>query len=318
MNKDEAEAIEEIRKLGFVVASASYSDLTTAKEGNHLARFWNIPSENYKLENTPFFKNTENDYVHFTTIKNLLSILESRSIRMYNLESMKDKFEMDHIRKRLRYPDFIEFNKKELYCLSMCCTSVINSQMKEHLLWKLYGEDGKGVVIRFSFQNNLQLWYNFHLTKVFYHYKIAKPILRLNQLTKREYLDAKIGCFLKLPIYKFENETRLVFENREGFRVTERDKRGNLLYPIIHPDTRKGCKNVYYNELPLWNFYKNQTGKYTAPNVQDIAFEIPKIQVDEIIAGYNVSEKELNELKEKCRSADPSINVKSSKLKKYY
>lgn len=315
---NEQDALDEIQKLGFVVAGASYRDEAEAELGNHSSRFWKIPSENFKLEGTPFYKNTENDYVHFTSVENLFSILDSKCLRMYNLENMEDKFEMDHIRKKLKYPEFIEFDKKELYCLSMCCTSVLNSQMKEHLLWKLHGRNDKGVIIRFSFHNSLQRWYNFHLTKVFYNYKIAKPILRLNELTQREFLDPKIGCFFKLPIYKFENETRLIFENRKNFKVTASDKDGNLLYPLVYADETKKPENIFYIKLPLLNFNKNAEDLYKAPNLQHVSFEIPKIQIDEIIAGYAIDRKVMKDLTEKCTFSDPSIKIRTTTLKKYY
>ena len=193
--------LADIQKLGYEVGRIGYKDEEEYKKNNFTSRYWRLPNENFKLNNTPFFYSAENDFIHFTSLDAFYSIINTGHIRLYNLVNMDDKFELEYARQELLFRNSISTDKEQLYCFSLCSTDeILKNEIKEHLLWKLHGKNGYGVIIRVSIQNNLHLWYNFHLTKMFYDLKNFQPIRELNTKTDNEFLDAKLACFLKLPM----------------------------------------------------------------------------------------------------------------------
>ena len=310
--------LADIQKLGYQIIQAGYKDQEEFDKNNFLYRYWELPNENCKLKDTPFFHNTESDFIHFTSLEALYSIINNGHIRLYNLLNMDDKFELEYARKELLFRKSNDTDKEQLFCFSMCSSDeILKNETKEHLLWKLHGRSGSGVIIRLSVQNNLHLWYNYHLTKMFYDLKNFEPIKELNTKTDNEFLDAKLACFLKLPIYEFENEIRLVFDNRNP--VTETDKDGEIIYPLIYPDKLHKSDKIFYSQLPLLNFRKDKNDKiFLAPNMQGVNSEIPKININEIILGYRYSDSDLKNIQSKIGSKLPDINIKITDLKKYY
>jgi hypothetical protein len=310
--------LADIQKLGYEVGQADYKDEEEFNKSNFSYRYWRLPNENFKLKDTPFFYNTENDFIHFTTLDALYSIINNGHIRLYNLLNMDDKLELEYARKELLFRNSNDIDKEQLFCFSMCSSDeILKNEIKEHLLWKLHGRNGSGVIIRFNVQNNLHLWYNFHLTKMFYNLENFDPIKELNTKTDNEFLDAKLACFLKLPIYEFENEIRLVFDNRNPVTVTDKDN--ETIYPIIYPDKLHKSDKIFYFQLPLLNFRKDKNDKiFLAPNMQGENFEIPKISIAEIILGYRYSDSDLKNIQSKIDSKLTDINIKITALKKYY
>lgn len=49
ITQNERELLNQIEALGYCVAGASYLNDEEAKKGNHSARFWQLPSQNYRL-----------------------------------------------------------------------------------------------------------------------------------------------------------------------------------------------------------------------------------------------------------------------------
>ncbi|HTB32239.1 MAG TPA: hypothetical protein VK808_09455, partial [Bacteroidia bacterium] len=168
--EENEELINKIKSLGYVIRQRGYANEEDANKDNYAYRYWQIPAENKELKNTPFYYNTENDFIHFTSIDSLFGILNSRHLRLYNLLNMDDKFELEYAQKALlvKHPD--EWAKEQLYSFSMCSSSeILNEEpkKKKHLLWKLHGKDGHGVVIRLKIENDLSSWLNYYLTKCF-------------------------------------------------------------------------------------------------------------------------------------------------------
>lgn len=312
------ELLVDIQKLGYEVGQAGYKDENEYEKNNFTYRYWRLPNENFKLNNTPFFYNAESDFIHFTSLDALYSIINNGHIRLYNLVNMDDKLELEYARQELLFRDPIDTDKEQLYCLSLCSSEeILKNETKEHLLWKLHGRNGHGVIIRISVQNNMHLWYNYHLTKMFYDLNNFQPIKELNTKTENEFLDAKLACFLKLPIYEFENEIRLVFDNRNPVTVTDKDN--EKIYPITYPDKLHKSDKIFYFQLPLLNFRKDKNDKiFLAPNMQEEKFEIPKINITEIILGYRYSDSDLNNIKKNIDSKLADINIRITPLKKYY
>lgn len=316
------EILEQIKKMGFEVKFTYYNNDDDVKMNKYVSQYWCMPMENYKLQHSNFYYNGINDFVHFTSIEFMYSILNNRCMRLYNLANMDDKFEMRYALNELCYPEYAKFkkDKEEIFCFSMCPFLDIDSdEIKEHLLWKLYGANGNGVMLRFQFKNDFKSWYQYHISRVFYDTKNMSAVKELHQSSANNiFLDPKVSAFFKSPIYNFENEVRLVFDKREDVSAKEFDIDNNLLYPITYRDSSKGLDNIYYFELPLVNFHSANSPIYHAPSTQKVAFEKPKIEISEVILGYRYSEKQASVISEKVKKASDGLQVRITKLAKYY
>ncbi|HVA98182.1 MAG TPA: hypothetical protein VNG53_04750, partial [Bacteroidia bacterium] len=188
------ELIGKIKKLGYVGRQTGFKDEEHYEKGIFTYKYWAIPEENDKLINTPFYYDKEKDFIHFTSIDSLFEILNSRHLRLYNLLNMDDKFELDYAQRELSFKVLEKENvgKEQLYSFSMCSSSeILNEEpkKKKHLLWKLHGKDGNGVVIRLKIENDLSTWRCYYLTKCFYDLKNFEAIKELNKKTDNEFLD---------------------------------------------------------------------------------------------------------------------------------
>ncbi|MFL5766105.1 MAG: hypothetical protein ACJ77K_19325 [Bacteroidia bacterium] len=316
------ELIDKIKLLGYTVRQIGYRDQAQADKNEYNYRYWIIPEENSLLKDTPFYHDSENDFIHFTSLEALYGILNSKHLRLYNLLNMDDKYELGYAKKSLSFlsSDKESEDKEGLYAMSFCSSLVVLNEepkKKKHLLWKLHGRDGHGVIIRFKIYNDLSTWYNFYLAKCFYDLDNFYAIKELNEVTDKEILDAKLGCFIKLPIYEFENEIRLVFDKRHSGWID--DKNGKRVYPLIYPDKLNTSDKIYYFQLPLYNFFKDNPDAYpTPPNGMQRPHEIPKIGITEIILGYRYNEADLLNLRTRMELIDPTIVIKLSDLRQFY
>lgn len=318
---DEQELIGKIRALGYDIRQTGYKSKEDHDKGIYSYRYWILPEENAKLKDTKFF-NREKDFIHFTSVDAVFSILENKHLRMYNLPNMDDKYELNYALKALSFADGDDVGKTKegIYVLSMCSSDVILTEepkKKKHLLWKLHGKDGHGVVIRLKIENDVAKWYNYYLTECFYSLEPFESIARLHSKTQNELLDIKIASFIKLPIYEFENETRLVFDyNNSGWIGVSKEE---CLYPVVYPDKLDKASNISYFQLPLYNFFKNDGSAYPIPpNGIRERFEMPKISISEIIIGYRYNDDEFENMRTKILSFDQNISVRHSDLRQYY
>ncbi len=322
MNDHHKELIDKIKSFGYETRQIGYNDLEYADKGIYNYRYWIIPEENQKLKNTMFYYNKEKEFIHFTSIEALFGILNSKHIRMYNLPNMDDKYELEYALNALSFINTEVKNKinEHLYVLSMCSASLILNEepkKKKHLLWKLHGQDGKGIIIKLKIENDLSSWHNYYLTKCFYTLDNFQAIEELHKITNTELLDTKLACFIKLPIYEFENEIRLVFDKRYSGCI--KDKENVIKYPVVYPDKLNRDENISYVQLPLLNFFRNNPEAYpTPPNGLQLNYEIPKISISEIILGYRLNDNDLKNIQEKIKSYDRNILVRLSDLKQYY
>jgi len=307
------EAYKEIGKLGFR-KNKNYRD----KYNNILVQFGTIPSNNKAMEKSVYHSN-EKEFIHFSSIEGLNSILNSKHFRLYNLQNMDDKTELNWAKEQLKFENLLNDNDKEnLYCLSMCSSNVIDkNEPKENLLWKIHGRDGKGILFKLKISNEPLFWYNYHLINVKYDTKDAEAIKVINEEDSKTILDQKICSFIKNPIYSFEEETRIIFENRENYRVTV-SKDNKTIYPIVIPDKLLKTDIVNYIEIPIWNFFRDDERKFDAPNVEGVQYKIPKIEITEIVLGYRYSKKDKSNINQKINQYDSNIKVTRTALAKYY
>ncbi|MFA6925159.1 MAG: hypothetical protein WC223_13020 [Bacteroidales bacterium] len=316
---NETERIEKIKEVGFQLRGSGYKDEVEYNKGNYTYQFWVLPERDVELETTPFYFNEKNDFIHFTSMESLNSILSSGNIRMYSLNNMDDQYEMSYaIEKYCFKKEFFEENdeKQHVYCFSMCPSELLKDETEEHTLWNIIGRKGNGAIIRFEFLNRNR-WYNYHLSKIYYQEnEWLENIKSLNCSTTKEILDLKITGFLKNEIYSFEKEIRLLFDCRPKFStiITRNDKQ---IYPIVHLDKFINKEKVSYFEMPLPQFIEDSSDFEIFDALRQ-KYEIPKIKINEIILGYRFSETDVLNLKQKLNFEKLGIKIYLSKLKKWY
>lgn len=311
--------VNDIKQFGYEIGQTGYLNQEQIDRDEFNIKFWKHPKENYKLKDTPFYLDSENDFIHFTTLDALYSILNTGFLRLYNLNNMDDKNEMEYAFRELAFKGSTEKAKEQLYCFSMCSSKEVfsgNTKEQEHLLWKLHGRDGHGVILRVKIENNLK-WYFYHLSKVYYGTDNFGSIKSFNSNIDNQILDPKICCFIKNPIYKFENEVRLIFDNMNPVTVTDSDNQ--KIYPVTFPDKLHKPVNTFYFQIQILNFYKNENDPiYLAPNMQGMNYEVPKIKITEIIMGYRYSDRDFEEIKSKLDNKYADIKIRFTDLKELY
>ena len=124
-----------------------------------------LTDKNLHYNNTPYFYNGKLKFVHWTSVENLLSIINNREIRLYNLHSSSDQNEFKFAASALNIPNNqIDYSKNYLYTFSFCKSDDLSNTF----LWKEYGKNYTGVAIEFEIINDPSLWKNFMFSQVYY------------------------------------------------------------------------------------------------------------------------------------------------------
>jgi hypothetical protein len=178
----------------------------------HLSKY------NNDFKGSDYYYNGINKFVHWTSVKNLMSIINNKEIRLYNLHNSSDSTEFNYAATNLPIEkDQIDNLKKLLYTFSFCDSSEINNP----LMWENYGNNYGGVALEFEITNDIENWQDFMLSKMYY--KIPYQLIELKN--KLEYLKkensemkpnfnfGKLIGFHKDPKFKTENEIRISILN---------------------------------------------------------------------------------------------------------
>jgi len=182
--------------------------------------------EDFMLGQSIYDKDFETDleFLHFTSIPNLLNILKSQTLRMSDLNYMEDKEELNFACKNLNdknSEDRFWKLKSSIFSLSLCDYSEKILFDKE--MWMSYGRKRRGACIKLKIHHSKRLPLNYYINNIIYHPE--SPIKELNELRERhddfkkehgwaiKNLDEclNILCsFYKRESFRKENESRLV------------------------------------------------------------------------------------------------------------
>ena len=286
---------------------------------------FNIPPDNENLIKSPYYFN-QRTVVHFSNIFALNSILNEKTIRLYNLHNLNDPREFTFASKVFNLSEeLVKDARDNLYVISFCKNEILKNSTNEFNMWRLYGQNGKGLAIVFSIVNDPKNWIDFHISEVIYgadqRYRFVKLLNFIDQLNKTApHINVDFGklcAFHKSKMFSIEKEVRIIFDRRKkrsGMRNRTISFQGHPIFPIIKSDLYKlidNKDNIRYLKLPL--FHKNRNN-YNP--------EIPLLKIDQIILGYNYIEqvpkltKNLEELCDEQLGYVPPI--KQTKLKNYY
>lgn len=290
-----------------------------------------IQSENQNIIDSQYSYKGELKFIHFSSLFAIQSILNTKTIRLYNLHNLNDPREYSFA------GDLVTFNsenkedaKNNMYLLSMCKTDILTGPAEfEYNMWRLYGQNGNGICILFDFslsppQYN---WRDYFLSEVFYGSNSLKKLIKVNRLlTKYENENPKtlidigqIATFHKSNLYKLEKEVRLLFDCREKKTVQASKYHDSLekqISPIIDSDITKSItlnKDIKYLELPI--YHSNFREIYTPS-------KIPVPKIEKLILGhfykdnFNDVVNKLTALAEK--SLGYKIKVELSRMANYY
>ena len=180
-----------------------------------------IAESNIELQKAGYLFKEQYEFFHITTMENLFSILNSRNIRLYNLNNSSDEKEYFHAGERtgLLSNEMISRLKDYVHIFSFCPIS----SLSDNYMWDTYGGSGyKGVSICFRICNDPLKWENYHLSKIRYddferfdEFKKAFHQFRGKYSFVEQYIDlSRILPFHKSLEFVAENEVRLLFYPR--------------------------------------------------------------------------------------------------------
>jgi hypothetical protein len=209
---------ELIDKIGKEFMDTIYSTLPKdwiSSNGSSAASFHaRLDSHNKAYKSSEYFYEGEKKFVHWTTIQHLMSIINSRQIRLYNLQNSADPEEFNYSASLLTIPnEQIEHSKNYLYTFSFS----ENNEKDNPELWEKYGQNYSGISLEFEILNDPEEWDNFMLSRTYYKLpdKFFQLFQKLDEL-KSKYpgieIDIDLGkliAYHKKPNFSNEKEIRL-------------------------------------------------------------------------------------------------------------
>ncbi|HPE58499.1 MAG TPA: DUF2971 domain-containing protein [Bacteroidales bacterium] len=248
---------------------------------------------NKKYKATPYFLNTPIKIIHWTSLNNLFSILNEKSIRLYNLDASDDDEEMNYAGAYLGIdPKIIENAKRNFFSMSFCTAEDINS----HHMWCDYGKNYNNAAIEFCIENDSNSWLNFMFAKI--HYSPPANLHAFLQDVKEQITDKGLGFFVdfcrllgfhKKADFNNENEVRIA----TYFPI--KDFETNMKYIFQEPRLKENRNRIAkYLRLPLWinlngSYVEKQPYVFAGQKIHGDEFFIdkPKIKISNIYFGEN-------------------------------
>ena len=257
-------------------------------------------SLNQKIEteilNLIFERKIQGTVSHYTTIDAVLNILPSNIIRLTSLVGLNDNSELNFsdltdIKEPFHHKRIDYYNSRFILSLSQ--------QVDDLNQWRLYGDDGKGTSLDFTYNPNYERTLNtFELRKIFYGNELILALRKIKTVIQF-YIKNSIFItqeferqrnFFKDPIYSSESEVRL-----------------------LSIEEHKSPKNWYLNRFSIFNSYREY------PLLQDV-MTFP-LELKSITLGPKCPNSDLNkaQLQRYLREKYPkfNINIKQSKINSY-
>ena len=170
------------------------------------------------FQNSKYYYSDKLEFIHFTTLNNLFSILNEGALRFYNLNNSNDPNEFFFSLNLLNLGiTKVDYFKSHTYTFSFCPLSESGNKY----LWEKYANNYQGIGIHFEIKNNLCNWKKYYLSPIIYEqinnlelfsteinqfkskYNLPSNCLDFNEL-------ARIFCFHKEGSWNKEKEVRLL------------------------------------------------------------------------------------------------------------
>lgn len=311
VSMNEEELIEKIEAEFMAIINSSMLSKWITSNGSSGPNFHaTLNTKNEVYKESQYYFNEEKKFVHWTSIQNLMSIINYRELRLYNLHKSSDSEEFNYAAKALNVSNNqIDHSKKFLYTFSFCKSTEINNND----LWSDYGKDYKGVALEFEIINDPKSWDNFMLANVYYEIptQLEKFGSQINIL-KNKYsgIEANIDlgrliAFHKQPNpYKKEKEIRLSTYFPFGGDIEAYWKHCNTEFIL----DKNRPRITDYSSLNLWTdndspYLKSKIENYDRRLILESEYFIrkPQIKLTNIHFGYDcgISNKEYYGFKQK-------------------
>lgn len=259
------------------------------------------------------YKPNTNEIVHFSSTEKLKSILKEKSLRLYNTHNSDDKSELSNWLDKFNIDSYSI--KQETYTASFCDGKILDDSEKAPVMWQEYGRDGKGVVIKFKInkdindkplgKNNEAEISGFFLRKVSYEPipkgKIEEFINKFRTYCKQHKQNVNIlGSIIpfayvtKKKEFEFENEIRLVKINYSSFPIFQK-KHTEMVSCDNEEHNEDNCNClVKYFKVPL---FKKEEGKVEliiseiqfGPNLSDEDYQEQKNEIEKIFTETKIN-----------------------------
>ncbi|MFN0176951.1 MAG: DUF2971 domain-containing protein [Saprospiraceae bacterium] len=244
-----------------------------------------VNGECYSVELSNLFSNgtqydpKSTEFIHFTSLRSLQSIIKENAIRLYSLTNANDPKEFEFYNESIllenKSPDWLKSNT---FILSLCDSKALTSNNALNL-WRLYGDGGLGVAIEFEIDVPQNGVCNYFLGKINYQRPdIESFLIKSAQFEKRHNIKVDyseiirvLACFHKSDYYEIEKEVRLMFFDDNHSRARENLKEYNFMNEF---NSRNNL--VTYNWLQL---------------AQEQHHKLPQISIKRIELGFRHPEE---------------------------
>jgi hypothetical protein len=292
------------------------------------------------FDKTLFQTKVESQYIHYTSVDSLYSILNEEAIRCYPTKNMNDPMEVVSILQKLNLPVSLEMKEKirrSLFVFSMCKYG--SGNLDDFNMWRLYGKDGHGVGIVFEVENENRDWSSTIIGDVQYGNnseieKLFKETIDLSlkygkfNLNKDEFpvLLNLLMALHKNSIWSFEKEARCVtyldYDPMHGSLSTIYDYNINK-ENIGHYIDSDDLLSAYY-KLDLSSKFSRQIEKLDDNDKIELSKIKLRLKVKKIVLGYKLNSTFAYSLRtfltrySQIKKLDYMIELQPSKLGEYF
>lgn len=250
--------------------------------------------------------NSPLQFIHYTSLSSAMNILNSGNIRLYNCLNLNDPSEINYLLKKspiVFTEKEVEKYKKEHFILS---GSIYESKDDEEFnLWRLYGDQGRGVGIVFEVDNRIGNWGSVFLHNVVYgtNNELSENIIKFLHFHKE--FDETHRLFNNIPniisllstgvkneMWSIEKEFRIVIKlllDKHSNLPEDSISNNSLITSRLNHELKPNGKMVSYVELPLHlNDYESRVVKKPYSNIEvDLIDYVPNLKIKKMILGPN-------------------------------
>lgn len=286
---------EEVLKSVFPNARFSQTNLIGSPD-KPIKTFEGVISTDDGFKDSRYFHDGKHNFLHFTSLQSLGSILKSGFLRMTELDSLTDKGELNYALNQLNFNinpnshNWVE-KRRNLFCLSACEAN--ENTRVDSFMWETYGNKGKGISIEYKFTKPDA--FQFEFGRILYgkdELDDLKKVIQLSQnfsnkhdfqILDLPFVFSNFMAFHKAKVFENEQEIRLLYNQDGSFGKPEH----LTVYKDFYKDNEvrrflkifiKGCHDLIPHE------------KLEDEVVLNIA---PQIEIERILLGPNLDAESL-------------------------
>lgn len=292
-------------------------------------------------ESDYYFLNADK-FIHYTTLKNAVNIINDGYFRLNSLAYMDDPQELLYAGNEILgnyQPQELEALKEEIFCISLC---EYTDEKKDNFdSWRLYGDNGFGVGIVFRFSSNMDSWVSSYLSRIHYgkneinksgieettakfrlfktnHDRFITEIedkidLLSNTFGRKGKIPEWLAIFLafhKSSLYTPENEVRFLrYGNKYGnhsFTLNQRSEK--TLFDKLFIKTTDNLNRI--KEETKFHLFNVSPDIYDSEWIKQATSSDPIVVIEKIIIGY----RRTNDFENLNRALYQGFNYKTGQL----